>query len=604
MPERAPSSDDAAKLYRDHVDDARRLATILVGPGEAEELVAESFARVIARLRAEPGTIADFRAYLHVTIRNRFREGHRRPTERPASDQEWLLDAAVPPVDAVLDDIEADTAREAFATLPESWQRVLWHVEVEGRKPVETAQILGMRPRAVSSLAHRAREGLRQAYLDRHLGGAPVSEGCAWARPRLSRHVRGRLTGGARARMTTHLASCAECSAAYLRLTRLNTRLAAHLFPVVLLGALPVAVKPAAWLVGGSAAATGGAGGLLGALPWPRPGTLRMMLATGAAVGAVAATTGVVLTQADNEGPAMAGAPSTSPPPSAAAPPATPVAPVAPPPTGPDDAPTLAPAAPTPAAPVAPPAPAGPAEAPPAPEPEKPGPSSGPAPTVPPGPAEIPTVVPTVAPPVTVAPVAPTAYPVEDCETAGRLVLPVTEGVHYELVEGDGRTGPWTVVATPEPGYQLASDAPDRFTGDLGQLAACDRIGGVTVSPADDVGPGYWRLSVTPETDGGPDRTLRIVVTLTRSVLYQHTSWPDGWTCPALAEIGIATPWRPLSCAFEYDGTTTPGPLEVLLLAPADAVAPQDFLSEVQLYADETLVDSFPITAPDPTPQP
>ncbi|WGX97284.1 sigma-70 family RNA polymerase sigma factor [Nocardioides sp. L-11A] len=601
MHDRAPSSDDAATLYHDHVDDARRLATILVGPDEAEELVAESFARVIARLRAEPGTIADFRAYLHVTIRNGFREGYRRPTERPASDQEWLLDAAVPPVDAVLDGVEADTAREAFATLPESWQRVLWHVEVEGRKPVEAAQILGMRPRAVSSLAHRAREGLRQAYLDRHLDGAPLGEGCSWARPRLSRHVRGRLTGGAQARMTTHLASCAECSAAYLRLTQLNTRLAAHLFPVVLLGALPAAVKPAAWLIGGTAAATGGLGGLLGALPLPRTGTLRMVLATGAAVSAVAAGTGVVLSQTDTDGPAVAGAPSTTTPPaSAPAPDPVVTAPPAPP-AAPDDASTVAPPLTPPTTPpVAPPVAPPPAPAPPAPtgtapEPAKPAPS----PSVPPTSTPAGTVTPTVVPPVTVVPVAPTAAPVAECDTPGRLALPVTEGVRYELVEGDGRTGPWTVLATPVPGYLFAPDAPTRFTGDLGQPAPCTRLGEVTVTPAAELGPGRWRLSVAPEVAGGPARVLRVVVTLTRSVLYQHTSWPDGWTCPALAEIGVATPWSPLDCVFAYDAAA-PGPLEVLLLAPADAVAPQDFVSEVLLYADETLVGSATVTGPTP----
>ncbi|MCR1784586.1 sigma-70 family RNA polymerase sigma factor [Nocardioides carbamazepini] len=612
MPDRAPSNDDAAKLYRDHVDDARRLATILVGPGEAEELVAESFARVIARLRVEPGSIADFRAYLHVTIRNGFRESHRRPSERPSSDQQWLLDTEVPPVDAVLDGVDADTAREAFATLPKSWQRVLWHLEVEGRKPVEAAQILGMRARAVSSLAHRAREGLRQAYLDRHLAGAPVGEGCAWARPRLSRHVRGRLTGGAQARMATHLDSCVDCSAAYLMLDQLNTRLAAYLFPIVLLGALPAAAKPAAWLAGGTVSASGGL-----VVPVPRTTTLRMTLATGAAAGALAVATGFVLSEARTDDPAAAVAPTATPPSAPAArpdppkpapvpapepvPPVTPPAPPqappqAPPPAPPQVAPQVAPPGPTPEKPE---------KATPTPEPEKPGPTVAAATTATPAetPAETPTVAPTVVPPVAVAPVAPTAYPVADCETAGRLVLPVTEGVRYELTEGDGRTGPWTVIASPEPGYRFASDAPTRFGGDLGQLAPCTRLGDVTVSPVDDHGPGRWRLSVLPEVDGGPARTLRVVVTFTRSVLYQHTSWPDGWSCPDGPAIGIATPWHPLTCTYAYDGAA-PGPLEIRLRAPADAASPEEFLSEVLLYADESLVDTVRIAGPGPSPEP
>jgi hypothetical protein len=194
---------------------------------------------------------------------------------------------------------------------------------------------------------------------------------------------------------------------------------------------------------------------------------------------------------------------------------------------------------------------------------------------------------------VTVTPVAPAAYPVADCATPGRLVLPVTEGIRYELVEGDGRTGPWTVVAHAEPGYQLAPDTPARFSGDLGELGPCTRLGPVTVAPADDLGSGRWRLRVLPELDGGPPRTLRVVVTLTRTVLYQHPTWPDGWTCPALGEVGIATPWHPVACTFDYDGTD-PAALDLLLLPPL-GLAPAEFLSAVLLYADDALVDSVPI---------
>ncbi|TNM37395.1 sigma-70 family RNA polymerase sigma factor [Nocardioides albidus] len=270
--QRAEQSADAAadRLYRHHVEDARRLALILAGPNRAEELVAEAFARVLARMRADPEPIANFRAYLHVTIRNVFRESRRRPGELPVSDQPWLLDGVAssrPGLDAG-DGVDAERARDAFDALPESWQRVLWYVEVEGRKPEEVGRIVGLRARAVSSLAHRAREGLRQAYLAEHLGEVPASPGCARVRPMLSRLVRGRVSGCAEAEVTAHLDGCPACRAECFALARVNERLGAHLHPVVLLGALPAAGPCAGWLgraggAGHSSAAAVTVGGTL-----------------------------------------------------------------------------------------------------------------------------------------------------------------------------------------------------------------------------------------------------------------------------------------------------------------------------------------------------
>lgn len=58
-------------------------------------------------------------------------------------------------------------ADAAFATLPERWRIVLWHLEVMDESPAEVAPLLGMTPDGVATLAHRAREELRRAYLER-----------------------------------------------------------------------------------------------------------------------------------------------------------------------------------------------------------------------------------------------------------------------------------------------------------------------------------------------------------------------------------------------------------------------------------------------------
>jgi RNA polymerase sigma factor (sigma-70 family) len=65
---------------------------------------------------------------------------------------------------------EARLITRAFSRLPERWRTVLWHLEVEGKAPAEVAPVFGLSANGVSALAMRAREGLRQAYLQEHIG--------------------------------------------------------------------------------------------------------------------------------------------------------------------------------------------------------------------------------------------------------------------------------------------------------------------------------------------------------------------------------------------------------------------------------------------------
>jgi DNA-directed RNA polymerase specialized sigma24 family protein len=62
---RARSGDDAAfeELFAEHADSARRLAVILAGPDVADDLVSESFTRVLGLLRNGRGPTSNFRAY-------------------------------------------------------------------------------------------------------------------------------------------------------------------------------------------------------------------------------------------------------------------------------------------------------------------------------------------------------------------------------------------------------------------------------------------------------------------------------------------------------------------------------------------------------------
>ena len=155
-------------LYARHVDAARRLARQLLRGADADDLVSEAFTKVMALLQAGHGPDIAFRAYLLTAVRrlqvDRFRSGARVQT----TDDVEAFDPGQPFRDTAVEGFENAAAAAAFASLPERWQLVLWHTEVEGDKPGDIAPLLGMTPNSVSALAYRAREGLRQAFLTQH----------------------------------------------------------------------------------------------------------------------------------------------------------------------------------------------------------------------------------------------------------------------------------------------------------------------------------------------------------------------------------------------------------------------------------------------------
>ncbi|MFP3675260.1 hypothetical protein SB724_20815, partial [Bacillus sp. SIMBA_031] len=63
-----------------------------------------------------------------------------------------ILDTAVTDSDPVLSDLESTIMAKAFKSLPERWQAVLWHVDIEGLKPAAAAPLVGLTPNGVSSL--------------------------------------------------------------------------------------------------------------------------------------------------------------------------------------------------------------------------------------------------------------------------------------------------------------------------------------------------------------------------------------------------------------------------------------------------------------------
>ncbi|MCR4514378.1 sigma-70 family RNA polymerase sigma factor, partial [Aeromicrobium sp. 50.2.37] len=243
-------------LFQRHVAAATRLSRQLLSTGEADDLVSEAFLKVLSLLQDGKGPDEAFRAYLLTAVRRLHVDRIRATTRTRPTDDEHVLDRGVPFDDAVSAAFENDAAARAFASLPERWQLVLWHLEVEGQKPAAVAPLLGMSPNSVSALAYRAREGLRAAYLESH-AAATTDEACRAVTPLLGGFVRQTLSARDTAKVDQHLDACRRCTGVHLELVEVNQNLRGLLAPA-LLGPAAAGYLGAT----GTAAAALGAGGI------------------------------------------------------------------------------------------------------------------------------------------------------------------------------------------------------------------------------------------------------------------------------------------------------------------------------------------------------
>ncbi len=252
------------RLYERHVDAARRLARALAkDAAEADDLVSETFARLLATLVDGRGPDLAFRAYLLTTLRNTFYDRTRRNRKVELTDDMTRHDHGEVFEDPAVASQERRYAARAFHRLPERWQVVLWHTEVEGESAADIAPLLGLTPNGVSALAYRARERLRQMYLQEHIGQSP-QESCRWTADRLGARVRGGLANRDSLKVDEHLRGCAACGMLLLELTEVNSGMREVLAFLIMgvsapvyLGASGTAKTVAAgWFAGGLATIT------------------------------------------------------------------------------------------------------------------------------------------------------------------------------------------------------------------------------------------------------------------------------------------------------------------------------------------------------------
>ncbi|NRQ51394.1 sigma-70 family RNA polymerase sigma factor [Aeromicrobium stalagmiti] len=217
-----------AELYARHAYIAQRLARRLSRHDEVEDIVAQAFVNVLDLLKRGKGPDETFRGYLLTAVRNEAGARSKARHRGVVTEDEGVIDSVVELGDGRPDAFEISTVRAAYESLPPRWQAVIWELDVEGRRPHEVAERLGLGANAVSALVHRARSGLRDAYLQAHVrdDSAP-GPSCADVRPRLAASVRETAARRDRERVFAHLATCPDCMAVYLDLEELNGALGA-----------------------------------------------------------------------------------------------------------------------------------------------------------------------------------------------------------------------------------------------------------------------------------------------------------------------------------------------------------------------------------------
>ena len=224
-----------AELWLRHARSGVRIARQFTSSIDADDLVAEAYARIYQRVLSGGGPNGAFRPYLYTTIRNLASRWGQARHEVNVDDLDEVEDrqAADDPAAVALD--RTLTAR-AFRSLPERWQSVLWYTEVEGMDPHEVAPILGISANSVAALSYRAREGLRKAWLQAHVSDASASGECRWTIGRLGEYARRGLSPRDHQRVSRHLAECTRCSIISEEIDDVGSRLALVMVPLLLGG--------------------------------------------------------------------------------------------------------------------------------------------------------------------------------------------------------------------------------------------------------------------------------------------------------------------------------------------------------------------------------
>ncbi|WP_309107854.1 sigma-70 family RNA polymerase sigma factor, partial [Arthrobacter sp.] len=230
---RAGEGDAYGQLFGRHHRAAVGLAHRYARNGsDAEDLAAEGFANVLAALQSGSGPDAFFRAYLFSSIARLAARKNIGDGRQTLSDDLTAYENPTDCTDPVLTSFESKTVADSFRSLPERWQAVLWYTEIDGMSPAAVAPLLGLSANGVSALAVRAREGLRQSYLQHHITATAEDPGCAAVTDKLGAYARQGLSPRNEAKVRDHLDECSKCLGLLLQVQDVGAGMRGIIFPL------------------------------------------------------------------------------------------------------------------------------------------------------------------------------------------------------------------------------------------------------------------------------------------------------------------------------------------------------------------------------------
>ncbi|WP_082581510.1 sigma-70 family RNA polymerase sigma factor [Leifsonia sp. Root227] len=228
---RAGDASAYGELWVRHANAGRAAARAITSSIDPDELVSEAFTRILHTIKRGGGPTSGFRMYLLVTIRNLAARIGSRNREVPIDWADDIVDESSTDQET-LRALDRGMTAEAFATLPPRWQEALWYSEVEGHSPAEVGKFLGISPAAASMLSFRAREGLRQAWIQAHITSEGEDDTHAWVIERLGAYSRNALRARDRGRIEGHLRGCPKCATLAGEASNASSRLTFVLIPL------------------------------------------------------------------------------------------------------------------------------------------------------------------------------------------------------------------------------------------------------------------------------------------------------------------------------------------------------------------------------------
>ncbi|MEB8339362.1 sigma factor [Streptomyces endophyticus] len=293
-----------ARIYEAEQTRLVAYARSLTGsPWLADDLVAEAHFRVWRRLAAGHD-IDNVAAYLTTTVRHLAASAGRGAARETPLDPHSGVESvqvsngsyasgAYGDQDPAARASAVDLLSQVLGQLPKRWVKALWLAEAEGQPLEAVGRGIGAGSGATAVLLHRAREGMRQAFLRAH-PGTPDDPACESHWDRMPAHVRGSASARQSEKLLAHIDDCDDCRARLAVLLRANDRLPALVGPALLIFVLGGAGKFLVPLAAGAGAgATGAAAGGHGAGSGLLHGVRHALTGGAKAQGAVAGVLGV-----------------------------------------------------------------------------------------------------------------------------------------------------------------------------------------------------------------------------------------------------------------------------------------------------------------------